>query len=315
MFQVALFECHKASDSLFSHSNFFPSLSTHPLSHLCPFSLTSCLLPSFHPWLWFFFLQFMYYFPALSFPPCHSFLSIVCLFSPLLIALFIYSLTVCPLFLLVFSSFSLSVSFCPSSLINFLHRTPSHSALCFRLVSLSPSLSLPFWVLWLGCWHFHWDVYMTTEITLRSQSHLPSIYFSSSVSSFSTSAPQHFLLLLLSSPTFYFLAPFYTLPVLLSCFSANIPLFSLSVSFLSVSSSTLFTILHLSFGIFTPSFLYLSVASFSMPFHSHFPLSVSMAVSVDRLSKCQMATSATVGIIDSFPVCATQRDTGGDRVR
>lgn len=151
---------------------------------------------------------------------------------------------------------------------------------------------------------------MTTEITLLSQSHLPSIYFFSSVSSvssFSTSTAQLFLLL--SSATFYFPAAYYPLPVLLVCISANIPL-SFSSLFLPhylwlspPPSSQFCTSASLSF---TPSFLFLSALLFFMPFYSHFPFSISSPASVDCLSKCQMATTATICIINSFMISTTE---------
>lgn len=51
-----------------------------------------------------------------------------------------------------------------------------------------------------------------------------------------------------------------------------------------------------------------------MPSYSHFPLSISSAASVDHLSKCQMATSATVGIKNSFLVGTTETVRWGERV-
>lgn len=120
---------------------------------------------------------------------------------------------------------------------------------------------------------------MTTEITLLSQSHLPSIYFFSSLSSFSTSTPQPcLLLLLLSSPPFlFFLAPFYPLPVLLSCFSANIPL---SVSSLSISYCLHRYPIHNSapqLHYLFPLFMFLSISFFRPLLCSHFPPSIRAA--------------------------------------
>lgn len=131
----------------------------------------------------------------------------------------------------------------------------------------------------LRCLYDHWN---------NSQSHLLSIYFSAcclfiffNICSFPPSLVTDFC----------FLTPFYPLPVLLSA--------SPSFYFRSLSLCL------------STSFLYLPALSFSALFCSHFPLSISSAASVDRLSKCQIATSPTVGIINSFLVSNTETETRG----
>ena len=109
-------------------------------------------------------------------------LSVCCFFSLSLCHSFFLFCVVLVLLLCSFSllfhqfltSLSPCTSLCPppfwlSSLLN-IPRSPHH----FPGASLS-LLSLPFQIFWLGCWHFHGDVYMTTEITLLSVSLLPSI--------------------------------------------------------------------------------------------------------------------------------------------
>lgn len=133
---------------------------------------------------------------------------------------------------------------------------------------------------------------MTSEITLLSHSHLPSIYFCC-FSSSCTSSP--------SLPALYFHTPLYPLPVLSSLVSlANIPLLYLSICgcLLPPHFSPFCSPTSLS----SISFLFLCALNLSIPLSSHFLLSVSFASCVDHLSKCQMDTSATVAIINSFAV-------------
>lgn len=131
---------------------------------------------------------------------------------------------------------------------------------------------------------------MTTEITPLSHSHLLSLYFS-------TCWSLHFLLYLFIS----------SLSLRQCVFSLHFILFLCYVLLLSLS--TFPPALCLS-----TSFLVLPALSFSVPFPSHF-LSISSAASIDRLSKCQMPTSATVGIINSFLVSNTDTETRGAKER
>lgn len=196
----------------FSHPIFFPFLSTHPLSHLLfhpsalfsllmsfPLlsSMTLILISTFHPLLC---VSFVCFFFSLSLSLLNFLLPFVSTLSSLAYFSFSsYSLNVCPPFLLPSLSLLLSLS------LSALTFSPTSST----SLSLTPALSLPFWVLWLGCWHFHWDVYMTTEIT---HSLICSLSISPpAVSSFSLTSA-HFLPL--SSLIFVF--SFYPLPVLLS---------------------------------------------------------------------------------------------------
>jgi len=154
---------------------------------------------------------------------------------------------------------------------------------------------------------------MTTEITLLSQSHLPSIYFFSLVSSFSTSTPHEFLLLstsLLFSRSI--LSSSCAAAVLLLCQYSSQFVLSLSFS-VSLCPPPAFSQFCTSALLSFPLFLIFFSLSFSMPFDSHFPLSISSAASVDHLSKCQMATSATVDVLSAW--YHRQRDRGRERVK
>ncbi len=151
---------------------------------------------------------------------------------------------------------------------------------------------------------------MTTEITLLPQSHLPSVYFFSCLFILHFCSPQHSSSL---RQPFIFSLHFI---LFLCCYLASLPIFlsvsPLSVS-LTVSSSTLFTILHLCLTIISHSFLVFVCCFIRHAFLLSFSLSISLATSVDHSSKCHLATSATVGFINSFLVGTTGRKTQGEK--
>lgn len=127
---------------------------------------------------------------------------------------------------------------------------------------------------------------MTTEITLLSQSHLPSIYFCLFILHFCSSAfpPPPFANLLFSHS-------------ILSSSCSPCSLASLQYSSRSSLSQCLLLVFACSFLLYA--------------FPRSFSLSISSAASVDHLSECQMATSATVGIKNSFLVGTTEREARG----
>lgn len=281
-------ECQGASNSLDSlsltpfSSLFFPLI---PYLISCfiplPFSPSSCLSPFFHPWLWFlslhFILCFVYRLSAFS-SPCHS-------------VFWIFFFPLSPLSPHLHTSPSPAI---PSmSVLPFFFHLSLSSSLCPSRPSLSHQLPLP--CSFSLCFPFPCDVSYPCSLSAllsslirllafslrclydhwnNSQSHLLSIYFSTCC-----------LFI------FFNICSFPPSLVTDFCFlflSSSCATFCLSQFLLSLSLSL-------------PQYLFLIFALISP---SQFPLPL-------HLSKCQKATSPTVGIINSFLVSNTETETRG----